>query len=92
MTDFQEYKSHQTVQARKVEEAEQVVTANGSMNAAGGDYVVRDDSGTVRVMTADEFESMWSSDGKPPKDDSESVTESETTATTTSRPVGKSNK
>lgn len=59
MSDFKRYVSTTEVEARQLTEDETVVTAHGSEPANEGDYVVRDDSGAVRVVPREVFEDSF---------------------------------
>jgi hypothetical protein len=52
--EYKEYMSTNVVEARKVDEAESVVTPNGIETANEGDYVVKTDGG-VYVVPGDAF-------------------------------------
>lgn len=61
MSDFQTFRSRNTVRARQVdaEEGETVVTPRGPVPASKGDYVLAHDNGGVQVVPATDFEDSW---------------------------------
>lgn len=53
-----------TVQAYKVEEAERVITINGTQDVAPGNYVVNE-GGFLSIVSADEFEGLYPEEATP---------------------------
>lgn len=63
MSEFQKYHSTGNVEAKKLEEDEQVITANGPVDAKAGQYVVKDKNGATTVMDAEPFEDSYETRG-----------------------------
>lgn len=53
------YVSKQTVKARKVSENENIITTNGPVDVAKGDYVVQYPDGTTVGYEAEQFEEAF---------------------------------
>lgn len=63
MSDYKTYNATNQVEARQLDDDETVVTASGALDARKGDYVIREDDGTVRVASKDEFEKAYRTGG-----------------------------
>jgi hypothetical protein len=72
-TDYRRYVATNEVEARQLDEDETVVTANGAQAASKGDYAVRDQSGALRVVAGEEFDTNYRAVGSSPKSGSKST-------------------